>query len=157
MARGLGYQQNRDELPMMQYVREHAGPGDVYLVPTRIPPSKGKRGVPSTSFMSPPRLQPGSQFIPVDLQRFRLETGTPIYVDFKSVPYAAGEVLEWLRRVEQVQKWYDDRDWNRPKLREDLRKEGITHVVAARQQPLKAEFLVPEYQDKWYVVYRVKP
>ena len=156
MARGLGYQQNPDELPMMQYVREHSASGDLYLIPTRIPPSKGKRGVPSTSFTPPPRPQPGSQFIPVDLQRFRLETGDPIYVDFKSVPYAASEVLEWLRRVEQVQTWYKDRDWNRPELREQLRKEGITHVVAARQQPLKADFLIPEYQDKWYVVYRVK-
>ena len=72
------------------------------------------------------------------------------------MPYAAREVLEWLRRVEQVQAWYLNRDWNRSELREQLRKERITHVVAARQQPLKADFLIPEYQDKWYVVYRVK-
>ena len=36
MARGLGYQQNPDELPMMQHVREHSAPGDLYLIPTRI-------------------------------------------------------------------------------------------------------------------------
>ena len=44
--------------------------------------------------------------IAVDLQRFRLFTGVPIYVDFKSIPYKDTEVLEWFRRLKQCSEWY---------------------------------------------------
>jgi hypothetical protein len=37
--------------------------------------------------------------IPLDMQDFRLETGAPVYVEFKSIPYKDVDVLEWYRRV----------------------------------------------------------
>src|SRR5439155_27205481 len=95
----------------------------------------------STSFTPPPRLMPGSNLIPVDLQRFRLATGAAIYVDFKSVPYADVEVEEWYRRVLQVEAWYTETDSDKPAPREQLLKEGITHVAVPREQPLRAGVL----------------
>ena len=35
--------------------------------------------------------------IPVGLQRFRLHTGAPIFVDVKSIPYKDVDVIEWPR------------------------------------------------------------
>jgi hypothetical protein len=157
MALGLGYQMNDAEEPLLQFVRAHASQDDVYLIPTRIPPvGTGSRGVISTSFTPPPRPKPGSNLIPVDLQRFRLATGAAIYVDFKSVPYASAEVLEWLRRVEHVEKWYGDADWGRLGRRDQLVKEGISHVVLPTQHAFEMSFLERIYEDGAYAVYRVR-
>lgn len=155
MAAAAGYHTVADEEPLLAWVREHAGPGDVFLVPVRVP-SGGGRGVPSTSFTPPPRPTPGSKFIPVDLQRFRLLTGAALYVDFKSVPYRDADVLEWYRRVRQAEAWYADLDWRRPGLREALRQEGITHVVARRGREPTADFLEPVYADDAYAVFQVR-
>jgi hypothetical protein len=80
----------------------------------------------------------------------------PIYVDFKSVPYADAEVIEWLRRVRQCEAWYAG-DWNAPGRREELRREGITHVVTPAGRPIVADYLeeVPTVSPA-YLVYRVK-
>jgi hypothetical protein len=154
MALGLGYQMNEVEMPMLRHIREHAGPDDVYLIPTKWPAPTAKRGIESFTFTPAPR--PGSQGIPVDLQRFRLATGAAIYVDFKSVPYATKEVLEWQRRMQQAERWYEEKDWDRNELHEQLRKEGITHIVAPRQQTIIADYLASDYKDNVYAVYRVK-
>ncbi|MDB5308675.1 MAG: hypothetical protein JWO38_2877 [Gemmataceae bacterium] len=157
MALGLGYRMNEDERAVLEYVRNNAGPDDVYLIPTRIPQvGTGPRGSVSTSFTPPPRPKPGSNLIPVDLQRFRLATGAPIYVDFKSVPYADVEVLEWRRRVRRVEAWYDEPDWDRAGVRDQLRAEGITHVLVPRAQAVRTTFLEPVHADDAYTVYRVK-
>jgi hypothetical protein len=157
MALGLGYQVNDAEEPLLRFVRMHASHDDVYLIPTRIPPvGTGSRGVISTSFTPPPRPKPGSNLIPVDLQRFRLATGAAIYVDFKSVPYASDEVLEWLRRVELVENWYGDAGWGRSGRRDQLVKEGITQVVLPTQQAVEVSFLERIHQDGAYAVYRVR-
>lgn len=156
MAARVGYAMNTAEVPLLEYVRGHAGPGDVVLIPTRVPAVGAGRGSISTSFTPPPRPRPGSNLIPVDLQRFRLATGAPIYVDFKSVPYADAEVLEWYRRVRQVEEWYAAADWDAAVVRDGLKQEGITLVVAPRDKPPKASFLDLVYADEAYHLYRVK-
>jgi hypothetical protein len=152
---GLGYRMNEAEQPLLEYIHEHVATGDVYLIPTRIPPVGAGRGSVSTSFTPPPRPKPGSNLIPVDLQRFRLATGAPIFVDFKSVPYAHTEVLEWFRRVQLVEAWYGEKDWDGAGIHAQLVSEGITHVVIPRHEPITASFLTPIYEDETYAVYRV--
>ena len=39
-------------------------------------------------------------FTPLDLEDFRLETGAPIFIDLKSHPYKASELLEWFQRIQ---------------------------------------------------------
>jgi hypothetical protein len=156
MAARVGYAMNTTEEPLLNFVRAHAGPGDVVLIPARVPAVGTGRGSVSTSFTPPPRPRPGSNLIPVDLQRFRLATGVPIYIDFKSVPYADEEVLEWYRRVRAVEVWYAAPDWDAAGLRDEFRRAGITLVVAPADKPPKASFLEPVYADEAYRLYRVR-
>ena len=155
MVQGWGYRMNADEEGLLVYVREHVQQGDTYLLPIRFPAVRQGRGTASTTFTPPPRPQPGSPLIPVDLQRFRLVTGAPIYVDFKSIPYYDTEVLEWYRRMKQCEEWYRG-GWNTLQRREELRAEGITHVVTPASQPLFADYLRIVYQDPAYILYRIE-
>ncbi|QDU19377.1 DUF6798 domain-containing protein [Urbifossiella limnaea] len=150
MAARVGYATNTAEEPLLEFVRTHAGAGDVVLIPTRFPAVGTGRGSVSTSFTPPPRPRPGSNLIPVDLQRFRLATGVPIYVDFKSVPYADDEVLEWHRRVAWAEAWYAAA----PDAAA-LRRAGITLVVSPRDKPLPA-LGEPVFADEAYHLYRVR-
>jgi hypothetical protein len=153
---GKGYRTNDAENAIHDYVRAHATADDVYLLPVSMPQVGTGRGAVSNTFTPPPRPKPGSNQIPVDWQRFRLHTGARIYVDFKSVPYADTQVLEWLGRMRKCEAWYAG-DWTAPGVREDLRHAGITHVVAPRDKPIRADYLeeVP-FDDPAYVIYRVK-
>src|SRR5206468_3706267 len=84
---GVAYREPEEEKPLYEFVRKHRQPGDVYLLPIHMPDlSQGPRGSPSTTFVSL-REAVGENRVPIDLQRFRLATGAPIYVDFKSIPY----------------------------------------------------------------------
>ncbi|QJW93021.1 DUF6798 domain-containing protein [Frigoriglobus tundricola] len=154
-ACGLGYR-TADEHELYDYVRATAGPQDVYLLPVQFPGVGSGRGAVSNTFTRPPRAQPGANQIPVDLQPFRLATGARAYVDFKSVPYAPAEVLEWHRRMTIASEMTRRSDWTAPGRREELRTEGITHVVSPRAKPLAAEYLQEVHRDAAYVVYRVK-
>ena len=71
----LGYLDDEGELAALEYVRDNKQPGDVYLVPVRIPdPYAGPPGAVSTSFTPAPGTK-NKQLIAVNLQRFRLFTG----------------------------------------------------------------------------------
>jgi hypothetical protein len=165
----LGYRTNRDELPMLEFVTNHHKRGDVYLVPVELPKATSSaRGVFSSNFTPAPRRGKAGGFIAVDLQGFRLTTGTPIYVDFKSIPYKDEEVLEWYRRIEWCTKVYDEgrapggesapRERDMRKLRAELTAKGITHVIApAANLGRFAALGPPLYQDEAYCVFPVIP
>lgn len=154
-AAGMGYRTGADENPLYDFVRTHAETNHVYLLPVRIPAVGTGRGSMSASFTPPPRPKPGSNLVPVDLQRFRLHTGVPIYVDFKSIPYQAPEVLEWRRRMRQCEAWYDG-DWTASGRLQELRGEMVTHVVVPADKPLAADYLTEVHRDATYVVYELK-
>ncbi len=152
---GLAYLPNEQETQALEYIRDHREPGDVYLLPVHIPkPTPGKRGVTSTSFTPPPT---GKQkhLIAVDLQRFRLFTGVPIYVDFKSIPYKDTEVLEWFRRLKQCSEWYTRREWDKASVRAELRREGITHILLPAEQSINASGYILVHSDHFYRIYAV--
>jgi hypothetical protein len=78
---------------------------------------------------------PGQEFfVPPDLQQFRLETGVPIFVDLKSIPYRDVEVVEWFSRM-RIEGWiYRDRPeevdcTQLDRLRDEYH---VTHVVLDR-------------------------
>jgi hypothetical protein len=154
-ACGLGYR-TADESALADYVRATAGPGDVYLLPVAFPAVGTGRGAVSNTFAPPPRAKPGTDQIPVDLQRFRLTTGACAYVDFKSVPYAPSEVREWYRRMTLADDFNAGSGRDGEAYRAALKREGITYVVAPVGKPLAADFLAEVYADGGYIVYRVK-
>lgn len=150
----LGYRTNHDESPTLEFVRATHKPGDVYLIPVDIPKAGGPRGAASTNFTPAPRT--GGGLIAIDLQSFRLSTGAPIYVDFKSIPYKDEEVLAWYRRVVWCKDIYADKALAVEDLRGTLHRKGITHVVAptANVQPFD-RMGTPLYTDRAYTVFAV--
>lgn len=156
---GLAYRSNSDELPLLEYVRDHAGPGDVYLLPVDVPRlDAGTKGARSTSFTPPPLRDKDHNLIAIDLQRFRLFTGCPIVIDFKSIPYRDVEVIEWHDRLLTCQKLYRASDWRLPAFKDTLAGYKVSHVVATARQELRCDWLekIFEDQNRAYRLYRVR-
>jgi hypothetical protein len=154
---GLGYRTNDDELGLLEFVRMNRAPGQVYLLPVEVPklPS-AKRGATSLNFTPPPRRSEQGQIISVDLQRFRLFTGAPIYVDFKSIPYKDVEVLEWHHRLLWNQQMYEQRDWNNEAIKTELARRRITHVIATTDRDIRCDALQLVHEASGYLLYRVR-
>ncbi len=157
MATHQAFAVSDDELRMLDFVRQRHQPGDVYLIPVTVPPlAKTTHGAFSSDFKPMAEKRQDAAVIPYDLQRFRLSSGTPIYVDFKAVPYKDEEVLEWNYRLgvnQDLQRRLHESDGGITQLR----RHGITHVVVPAGEALKSEGLEEVYQDSHYRVYRVVP
>jgi hypothetical protein len=106
------------------------------------------------SFIYAHKLRGDVYLTPVKMQDFRLETGAPAYIDFKSIPYKDTDVLEWYRRVRLADRFYAKGDCD---LLETLaRDEGITHVVLeARLTPPNCDGIELIYQDEQYILWRI--
>jgi hypothetical protein len=151
-----GYRQNELEKPVLEYIREHHSPGDVYLIPVQIPkPDNGVKGNTSTTFTRPPSVQ-DKHLVAVDLQPFRIATGTPLYVDFKSIPYKDTEVIEWYRRVLNAHQWYQRKDIGSAAWQAEVRHEGITHVLIPLNKESNFGGLKPIYEDEMYRIYALR-
>jgi hypothetical protein len=155
MACGLGYYTNDSELPLLNYVRDHKQSGEVYLLPAKFATIKKENPAGQSKTFAPP-VRTGDVGIPVDMQRFRLLTGAPIYVDFKAPPYTPAEVLEWHARMSNVQRWYKDRDWDRTGAWREIRAAGITHVITTADKDVKCGALTLIWSDENYRLYRVE-
>lgn len=97
----------------------------------------------------------GSLFlVPPKMQDFRLATGQSIYVDFKSIPYRAEDVIEWNRRYLEIDNIYHQSSCTPLKL---LSSQAlISHVVL----PSKSTLLdciggIIEYQDPYFSLVRL--
>jgi hypothetical protein len=96
---------------------------------------------------------PGDLYLtPVKMQDFRLESGAPAFVDFKSIPYKDSDVLEWYRRVRLAERFYANGDCSL--LERLVREEGITHIVveAGATQP-SCSGIEAIYQDGQYILW----
>jgi hypothetical protein len=153
---GLGYRTNTEELRLLEHIRDHKATGEVYLLPVELPKlTDAKKGAASLNFMPPPRRNTQKQIISVDLQQFRLFTGAPIYIDFKSIPYKDVEVLEWDQRLVWNQQLYEKRDWNDDQIKSELKRRGITHVVTTADRDIRCDALKLEYADYNSRLYRL--
>jgi hypothetical protein len=96
--------------------------------------------------------------IPTKMQEFRLETGAPAYVDFKSIPYAQGEVLEWYRRVRLANRFYREKKKTACEMLASFSEEGVTHAVLEDASPAaNCENLEEVYKDESYSIYALQP
>jgi len=93
--------------------------------------------------------QTGEVFlIPVKMQDFRLETGAPVYIDFKSIPYQDNEIVEWYRRNQLANRFYHKPDCA---MLPQLRIEGIDAIILPANQTVDdCPGLKLDYQDEAY-------
>ncbi len=153
----LGYRTNTQELGLLRHIRAGKGPGEAYLLPVEVPKlTSSSRGAASLNFTPPPQRNTQKHNISVDLQQFRLFTGAPIYIDFKSIPYKDVEVLEWYQRVLWNRQFYERRDWNDEKVKVELANRGITHMVTTADHGVRCTALELVYKDEYYQLYRVR-
>lgn len=117
-------------LPMMNAVRADKEPGDVYLVPPR-----------------------DNRF-----DEFRLYTGAPILINWKSHPYRDVEVLEWYQRNQAAQAYYASPDEEAcARLAELQSAYPLTHVVVDLTTPRPVCTRMSEqYRDQRYAVYALE-
>jgi Domain of unknown function (DUF6798) len=97
--------------------------------------------------------QPKDVFLtPIKLQDFRLATGAPVYVDFKSIPYRDSDVLEWYRRVRLADRFYNQNDCS---LLAEFIQSGITKIVIEGSPEHIAPCMQskPVYQNESYQIY----
>lgn len=154
---GLAYRSNEDELPLLEFVRDKARSGDVYLLPVDVPRlDAGPRGARSTSFTPPPTRGKDQHLVAIDLQRFRLFTGAPIVVDFKSIPYKDIEVIDWRDRLLACRSLYRATNWNDPAIKETLTRYRVSHVVTTVSQDIRCDWLEEIFRKGDYRLYRKK-
>lgn len=151
----IGYAVTEAEHGLIDHVARKRDLGHTYLLPVRIPNLKSEpAGSQSLTFNARPRP---ANVIPWDFQRFRLATGARTYVDFKSIPYADVDVIEWYRRMQNAERWFKQSDWNSPRRLWELEQENITHIVTPADVQLPAEHYHQEFADDYYRLYRITP
>ncbi len=93
-------------------------------------------------------------FVPKKMQDFRLATGSPVYIEFKSIPYRDTDVLEWYDRIQDVEHFYKDNDCD--VVYELIQNGNATRVVIPSDDSApKCERLLPIYQDDYYGIYKL--
>jgi hypothetical protein len=118
---------------MMDYVRATFQPGDLYM----IPPNEA------------------------ELNDFRLYTGAPILINWKSHPYKDTDLLEWYQRVEIAQAFYDaeksDQEAACQLLEEIEREYEVTHVVVNRKDAaLDCPFISSTYDETRFTIFAIE-
>jgi hypothetical protein len=80
------------------------------------------------------------------------------YVAFKDCPQDAAGIVEWNRRLNFLQHWYetryDDQFYSRAELRDLQKKTGITHLLVDRLGPMDLD---PIYHNGTFKVYDLRP
>ena len=152
-----GYAMRPNEAGLLDYVRTHKRPGDVYLLPVEVPkPPARWSGSLSSDFKPAAAPKLDGRVIPPDFQRFRLVTRAAVYVDFKAIPYRGDEVMEWDRRLAWSRAAAESRDWDGDGTFSKAVAEGVTHVVAAAGRPAASANFDIEYIDGDFVLYRLR-
>jgi len=80
---------------------------------------------------------PGQTYlIPLEYQSFRLTSGLPVFIDWKSHPFRAAEVVEWYRRVQLARAFYRAGSGEEAAgaLAAIAGEAEITHVIVEREQ-----------------------
>ncbi len=90
--------------------------------------------------------------VPLKMEDFRLETGAPIYVDFKSTPYHPIELIEWQRRYQLANDFFQSPTCEKIA---SLPNEGITHMILPSAQKVSCSALEIQYSDETYQLIRL--
>jgi hypothetical protein len=94
--------------------------------------------------------------VPSKLEQFRLVTGAPVLVDFKSTPDRDADVMEWYQRLQWISWFYESSKASNPcqNLKNIAAKYGVTHVVVDPNNRFTVCKSLPViYEDASYRVY----
>ena len=115
--------------------------------------------LPMMEFISDHKSPDNTYLVPTEMETFRLATGAPIFVNFKSVPYLDTDVIEWYDRVRKARFFYRDRveDVDCDLLRQFQEMYTVTHVVLDEDLlGLSCPQLGLEiYRDEHYAAFRI--
>ena len=113
--------------------------------------------VPMMDFVSATKQSTNMYLIPTEMLKFRLYTEAPIFVDKNSHPYKDVEVIEWYKRMQLAEKFYQlNNDYPADVLKEIMADYEITHVVIKNsQQEIESKFLHKIYRDNYFAVYKI--
>ena len=69
--------------------------------------------------------------IPTNLEYIRLNTGLPVFVDWKTTPYKNDALIKWYERIKLTNSFYDSTELENQKLffTKIINEEKITHVL----------------------------
>ncbi len=97
--------------------------------------------------------------VPLEYERFRLASGLPVFVDWKSHPYRDTEVLEWYERVRLAKAFYEaENPHDAVSALDSIRKRSlVTHVILKEGQEhlLEALHYRPLFKDGKYMVVEI--
>lgn len=130
---GISFREGRVR-QMMDFVKETKKSGELYMIPPKEP----------------------------DLNNFRLYTGAPTFVNWKSHPYKDTDFLEWYDRVQTALGFYDTHYLDEAAACEMLIEislnYGITHVVIKRRDAqLGCDFVIETYREQKFTVFAINP
>ena len=109
---------------------------------------------PLFQFVAATRSPDDLYLVPPSMAEFRLETGAPVFVTYKSHPYKDVEIIEWYDRLETADDFYADVDCDR--LGELSAERMLSHVVFIAGQEVQACTGTTEiYRDDSYVLLQV--
>ncbi len=117
---------------MMDFVSKSKKPGELYMIPPKEP----------------------------DLNNFRIYTGAPTFINWKSHPYKDTDVLEWYHRVQVSLDFYDAQFSDQVRacelLDEIVQQYRVTDVVVKRKDAeLDCDFVHPTYIETKFTVFAV--
>ena len=93
--------------------------------------------------------------VPTHMAEFRLATGVPVVITFKSHPYKDTEVIEWRSRVDAVNGYYNQP--NCEGLPDMVSRYGVTHVVLLREQFFDGcDIITNVHLDDRYGVFQIE-
>lgn len=96
--------------------------------------------------------------VPLEMEGFRLDTGTPVFVTYRSHPYKDIEVMEWYNRIKKAEEFYKSDDINKYKILNELKDEKkVTHVLLQKDfSNNNYNNIIKLYNDEEYIIYKIK-
>jgi len=97
--------------------------------------------------------------IPVDLEHIRLNTGIPIFIDWKSIPFKSDETLEWYDRIKLTNSFFNSKKLDKQNefLQKINKKDYISHVLI---RDYENEHILDEcnliFKNYGYLFYEIK-
>ena len=102
---------------------------------------------------------PGDLYmVPSKMEEFRLITGAPILVDFKSTPDRDADVMEWYQRLQLISWFYNGNPDPCQALKDVVVRYGVTHAVVEKGDTgTVCKSLPIVYKDAYYRIYALSP